>query len=85
MAAGAGLPAVAREGNPRAKAAGENPTVRDPILDALSVDEPIDLDEIAERSGLTPSRLLPRLFELELSGRVTRVGGGRFMRVDTSC
>ena len=66
-------------------AGGENGTARDPILDALTVGEPSDLDEIAERSGLSPSRLLPRLFELELQGRVTRVGGGRFMRVDTSC
>jgi DNA processing protein len=66
-------------------AGGENGTARDPILDALTVGEPSDLDEIAERSGLSPSRLLPRLFELELQGRVIRVGGGRFMRVDTSC
>jgi DNA processing protein len=64
---------------------GENGTVPDPILDVLTVGEPTDLDEIAERSGLSPTRLLPRLFELELQGRVTRVGGGRFMRVDTSC
>jgi DNA processing protein len=66
-------------------AGGENATVRDPILNALSIGEPADLDEIAERSGMNPSRLLPRLFELELEGRVTRVGGGRFLRVDTSC
>jgi DNA processing protein len=67
------------------KAGGAGGEERDPILDALTVGEPSDLDEIAERSGLSPSRLLPRLFELELQGRVTRVGGGRFMRVDTSC
>jgi DNA processing protein len=58
---------------------------RDPILDALEAGEPSDLDEIAERSGMSPSRLLPRLFELEMQGRVTRVGGGRFVRVDSSC
>jgi len=51
----------------------------------MTVGEPNDLDAIAERSGLSPSRLLPRLFELELQGRVARVGGGRFMRVDSSC
>ena len=67
-----------------ARAGGEN-SAPDPILDALAVGEPSDLDEIAERSGLSPSRLLPRLFELELQGRVTRMGGGRFMRVDSSC
>jgi DNA processing protein len=67
------------------RSSGSNGSQTDPILDALTVGEPSDLDEIADRSGLSPSRLLPRLFELELQGRVTRVGGGRFMRVDTSC
>jgi DNA processing protein len=57
----------------------------DPILACLTPGEPSDLDAIAERSGLTPSRLLPRLFELELQGVVARVGGGRFVRVDSSC
>ena len=78
--------ALGRAGNAgRAGTAGGENTARDPVLDALSVGEPADLDEIAERSGMNPSRLLPRLFELELKGRVTRVGGGRFLRVDTSC
>jgi DNA processing protein len=57
-------------------------TVSDPILECLTPGEPIDLDEIAERSGLTPARLLPRLMELELRGAIARVGGGRFVRVD---
>jgi DNA processing protein len=57
----------------------------DPILTCLTPGEPSDLDEIAERSGLTTARLLPRLFELELQGVVARVGGGRFVRVDRSC
>jgi len=58
---------------------------RDPILDCLVPGEPSDLDEIAERSGLLPSRLLPRLMELELAGAIARVGGGRFVRVDRPC
>ena len=53
----------------------------DPILACLTPGEPSDLDALAERSGLSPSRLLPRLFELELEGSVARVGGGRFVRV----
>ena len=57
----------------------------DPILACLPPGEPSDLDAIAERSGLTTARLLPRLFELELQGAVARVGGGRFVRVDRSC
>ncbi len=55
---------------------------RDPILDCLVPGEPSDLDDIAERSGLLPSRLLPRLMELELAGAIARVGGGRFIRLD---
>ena len=57
----------------------------DPILASLTPGEPSDLDAIAERSGLTTARLLPRLFELELQGAVARVGGGRFVRIDRSC
>jgi predicted Rossmann fold nucleotide-binding protein DprA/Smf involved in DNA uptake len=53
---------------------------QDPILACLP-GEPSDLDAIAERSGLTTARLLPRLFDLELQGAVARVGGGRFVRV----
>jgi DNA processing protein len=59
--------------------------VRDPIVSCLTPGEPTDLDVIAERSGLSPARLLPRLFELELRGAVARVGGGRFVLVDGSC
>src|SRR5439155_4936756 len=61
---------------------GEGRAVSDPILACLFPGEPSDLDAIAERSGLSTARLLPRLFELELQGAVARVGGGRFVRVD---
>jgi len=57
----------------------------DPVLACLTPGEPSDLDAIAERSGLTTVRLLPRLFELELQGVVARIGGGRFVRVDRTC
>jgi predicted Rossmann fold nucleotide-binding protein DprA/Smf involved in DNA uptake len=55
------------------------------VLDCLTPGEPCDLDEISERSGLNPPRLLPRLFDLELQGLVRRVGGGRFVRIDRTC
>jgi DNA processing protein len=55
-------------------------TASDPILDCLVPGEPCDLDAIAERSGLSIARLLPRLCELELRGIVRRAGGGRFVR-----
>ena len=57
----------------------------DPILASLPPGEACDLDEIAERSGLQASRLLPRLFELELHGWIRRTGGGRFVRLDKTC
>jgi len=50
-------------------------TVEDRILACLTPGEPSDLQEIAERSGLSPPRLLPRLFQLELRGAIARVGG----------
>jgi DNA processing protein len=52
----------------------------DPLLRHMQQGEPYDLDELAEVSGLTASRLLPRLAHLELRGLIRRVGGGRFMR-----
>jgi DNA processing protein len=58
---------------------------KDPVLGCLPPGEECDLDLIAERSGLSSSRLLPRLFELELQGLVRRVGGGRFVRIDRTC
>jgi DNA processing protein len=58
---------------------------QDPVLACLPPGEACDLDVIADRSGLQPARLLPRLFELELQGLVLRVGGGRFIRMDRTC
>jgi len=53
----------------------------DALLECMVPGEPCDLDAIAERSGLGPTALLPRLLELELQGAIARVGGGRFVRV----
>jgi DNA processing protein len=57
----------------------------DPVLACFPRGESCDLDTIVARSGLPVTRLLPRLSELELEGRVGRIGGGRFVRVDRSC
>jgi len=59
---------------------GTAPFADDALLASLTPGEPTDLDAIAERSGVPPARLLPRLFELELRGLVARAGGGRFVR-----
>ena len=68
----------------RAKA-GAKPGPRDSVVDALVPGEACDLDTLAERSGVPAPRLLSRLFELELQGRVARAGGGRFVLVDRTC
>jgi DNA processing protein len=70
-----GMPACARPG---ASASGDS---GDPVLRGLPPGESCDLEVISERTGLTPARLLPRLFDLEMRGLVKRVGGGRFARV----
>ena len=57
----------------------------DPILACMTPGEPCDLDAIAAATGLGTAKLLPRLFALEVQGAVTRVGGGRFVRVDQTC
>jgi DNA processing protein len=57
----------------------------DPVLACLAPGEACDVDHMAQRSGIEVARLLPRLLELELQGHVRRAGGGRFIRVDSSC
>jgi len=64
---------------------GESAASDDPVLAALPPGEECELDTIAERSALAPSRVLTRLFELEMQGLVARAGGGRFVRFDRPC
>ena len=53
---------------------------KDPVLRAMDHGEPYDIDALVRRSGLDPSRLLPRLSDLELRGLIGRAEGGRFVR-----
>jgi DNA processing protein len=50
------------------------------LIEALGFD-PVDLDGICERSGLTAEMASAMLLELELEGVVTRVSGGKFQRM----
>ena len=59
---------------------GRSPATRDSLLSSMLPGETYDLDALEARSGLTSSKLLPRLLELELKGSIERVGGGRFLR-----
>ena len=53
----------------------------DPLLDALGHD-PIGLDELVARTGTSAAELSARLLELELQGRVARLPGQQFQRVE---
>lgn len=55
----------------------------DPLLAHMEAGEPSDLDTLVERTGMSPSRLLIRLTELELRGRVARAPGGGFTKVES--
>jgi DNA processing protein len=57
----------------------------DPILRQMSAGDSYDLDELAAASGIDSVKLLPRLLELELTGAVQRVEGGRFVRSRRTC
>lgn len=50
------------------------------VLAALGFD-PVDADTLCTRSNLTPDALFAILLELELDGRVARLPGGRFQRL----
>ena len=52
----------------------------DPIVAGMEPGQAYDVDGLAALSGLEHVQLLSRLIDLELQGRVRRVGGGRFMR-----
>jgi DNA processing protein len=54
---------------------------KDPVLDALGFD-PIGLDALVARTGTSAAELSARLLELELQGRVARLPGQQFQRVE---
>jgi DNA processing protein len=59
----------------------DKPLTDDPLLAHMDAGEPYQLDQLVERTGMAPSRLLVRLTELELNGQVARAAGGGFTRV----
>jgi DNA processing protein len=54
--------------------------ISDPLLARMEPGEVYRLEELAEATAMMPSKLLPRLMELELQGHVAAAGGGRFSR-----
>ena len=74
-AGGAGeTPAVGSRGHEDARQAS------DPVLRHMDAGEIHALDDLIARSGLDSADLLARLTDLEVEGRVRRVGAGRFVR-----
>jgi DNA processing protein len=55
---------------------------RQPTMDFGDLPKAVDftVDDVAEQTGERPSVVLARLLELELAGRIQRIGGGRFVR-----
>lgn len=52
----------------------------EPLLEAIGYD-PVSMDMLAARSGLTMERLSAMLLMLELEGKVSTLPGGRFQRI----
>lgn len=48
---------------------------------ALLGEDPVDIDEVIERSGMGAGRVSAALLDLELEGRVRQIEGKRFVRV----
>ena len=66
---------------PAVRQAADTPARKDPLLDALGFD-PIGIDELIARTGQSAAELSARLLELELAGRVARLAGQLFQRVE---
>ena len=52
-----------------------------PAFAALPETAEFTVDEVAAQTGELPNIVLARLLELELTGQIQRIGGGRFVRV----
>jgi len=50
----------------------------DPLLARLTPGDAYDLDEMSATLGISGSKLLPRLTEWEMRGRLVRLAGGRY-------
>ena len=75
---------AASESDPSGGSTCKNPAAT-PLLGAAVLDglggDPLTLDQLTLRSGLTAERLLAMLFELELAGHVAALPGGRYQRL----
>jgi DNA processing protein len=70
-------------GSLRPAAPASSPAPVPPLLEALGF-EPVGIDALVARTGIAASELQARLLELELEGRVARLPGGLFQRIERS-
>ncbi len=54
---------------------------RKKLLELLSAEEPVHIDDIVERSALNSSEVLATLFDLELKGIIRPSPGQQFSKV----
>lgn len=59
----------------------KTPDSEHPVLDLMGYD-PVTIDTLIDRSGLTAESLSSMLLVLELEGRIAPLPGGRFQRLD---
>jgi DNA processing protein len=62
---------------------GRDATTGDPAMGQMPDTVEFTVDDLAAQTGELPNLVLARLLELELAGRIQRIGGGRFVRVLT--
>ncbi|MGZ5278057.1 MAG: DNA-processing protein DprA, partial [Caldimonas sp.] len=72
---------LARPREPAGAAPSGEATREDPLLAALGFD-PIGLDALVARTGQSAAELAARLLDLELAGRVARLPGQVFQRIE---
>lgn len=70
---------TASAGGPSREGESGDPDMR-AVLEALGFD-PVELEKLCERCGLTPESASAMLLQLELDGFVSRLPGGKFQRV----
>jgi len=63
-----------------AESSSEPEEVANPLLEYLGYD-PIDIDTLVERSGLTPEAISSMLLAMELAGEVQTCAGGKYQRI----
>ena len=75
------LTSFRRTASASTRAAAAPPVDEEPLLAHMGFD-PVDVDSICARSGLTAERVSAELLRLELGGRIAALPGGRYQRLN---